>query len=553
MKLRYYQTDALDALDAGWSRGHMCQALRMGTGTGKSATSAAAIRDHKGGALMMAHRGEIVGQLSLALARENIRHRVLGPATLGKLCMQMQIDDLGTHLVDSGSRVGVGSVQTIAAIKGEHAFINQVGFAMADEHHHYLRDNQFGRALGQLPKHARILGPTATPARTDGRGLGRWASGFVDHMVLGPTEAEMMEQGYLSPYKIYAPPTTFHREALHTNASGEFKADEVKQEAQRSTIFGDAVAHYVEHCSGQLALQFCDSIENAQIAVDKMRAAGVRSEVLSGKTHADLRRRILRQFATRQIHHIASVSLIDEGFDCPAVEVVLDTAPTTSLIRFRQRFGRVWRPVEGKIARYFDFVGNVMQHGLPDAHRTWSLNDRERATKGTPSDVIPVRTCTNPNSPAGEGVPCAGVYERFHPSCPYCGFVPQPARRDGPEFVDGVLAELDPDTLARMRGEVARVDADCMTTGSDMVGRSIRKHHMARQVAQHGLREAMAVWGGWQVHLGRSEREMHARWWYRYGIDVLTAATLGASDAAALETKVRAELDANRIVADNSN
>lgn len=555
MKLRDYQLKALDDLEAGWIAGHKCQLLRMGTGTGKSATSAAAIRDHNGGALAMAHRGEIVSQLSLALARENIRHRVIGPESLMRLCMAQQIDDLGTHFVDPGARVGVASVQTLALIKGENAFLRQVGYAMADEHHHFIKGGVFAKALEQLPPQCRVLGPSACTLRGDGKGLGRWASGYVDHMVLGPNEAEMMARGFLSPYKIFAPPTSFHRETLHTTASGEFKADEVKQEAQRSTIFGDAVKHYVEFEMGRLALQFCDSIENATIACEKMRAAGVRSEVLSGKTHPDLRRRILHDFKLRKIHHISSCSLVDEGFDLPGIEVVLDTRPTTSLNRYRQGFGRGWRPVPGKVFHYYDFVSNTLALGLPDGHRVWSLNDRERATKGTPSDVIPTKTCTNPNSPGAEGVPCLGVYEATEPCCPYCGFKPQPARRDGPEFVDGVLRELDEATLARLRGAVAAVDGPAVVpwSAAPAIQGNVRKMHAARQVAQHGLRGAMALWGGWQEHLGRSQDESEKRFFYRYGVDTLSALALGSSDAAALEQKVRAELAAHDIIAADSN
>lgn len=546
MQLRWYQTKALDDLDAGWSAGHKCQALRMGTGTGKSATSAAAIRDHGAAALMMAHRSEIVGQLSLALAREGIRHRVIGTPALARLCREMQIDDLGSHWVDGSSRVGVASVQTLAAIKGEDAYLRQVTFAVADEHHHYLTDNQFGRALGQLPAACRILGPTATPARTDGKGLGRHASGFVDHMVLGPTEAEMMEQGFLSPYKIYAPPNDFHRDQLHTNASGEFKADEVKQETRKSTIFGDAVQHYLSHAPGTLALQFCDSIENATLASQKFRDAGVSSEVLSGKTDPDVRRRVLKQFAKRQILHIASVSLIDEGFDCPAVETVLDTAPTTSLIKFRQRFGRGWRPAEGKLFRYFDFVANVFQHGLPDAYREWNLSDRERRGSNGPTDAVPVTTCLNPL--------CLSVYERALDACPYCGHVRLAAQRGGPKQVDGVLQELDAASLAAMRGQYEQVrQAPRFPMGATAAIRSkLTNDWRARLEALAGIERTVALWNGWQVHhLGRSETEAQRRFFYRYGVDLITAQSLPARESLALDAQVRAEL-AERGIIDGS-
>ncbi len=555
MKLRWYQLEALDNLERGWSAGHLCQALRMGTGTGKSATSAAAIRDHSGGALMMAHRSEIVAQLALALAREGIYHRVIGQDTLVRLCMAYQIDKLGTHFVRAGANVGVASVQTLARIKGEHAFLRQCTFVMCDEFHHYIRGGEFEKALAQFGPTTRFLGPTACTLRTAGKGLGRHASGIADALVLGPQESIMMQQGYLSPYKILMPPNDFHRDQIHLTAKGEFSPAEVKQEARRSTIFGDSVAHYCEHVPGSLALQFCDSIENAQLVVSKFRDAGVPAEVLSGKTEDGLRSRILKQFELRQVLVIASVALIDEGFDCPAVEVVLDTAATASLNRFRQRFGRGWRPAPGKVFRYFDFVGNVMQHGLPDAYREWTLNDRERASKSAPNDVEAVRTCLNPGSPLAADIPCQGVYPRFMSACPHCGFSPEPARRDGPEHVDGSLIELDEATRMAMLGEIARVDGPVyVPQGLARPAQiAVQRNHAARQMAQHTLRETLALWGGWKEHRGMTTDEARKAFYDRYGIATYQAATLGASEAAALEERVRQELQARGIISASVN
>lgn len=542
VNLRYYQEDALDELDDGWVRGHKCQVLRMGTGTGKSATAARAVRENTGGSLMMAHRGEIVSQLSLALAREGVRHRVIGPPALARLCMQSQIEDerLGTHYIDPGSRVGVGSVQSIALLKGEEAFMRQVSFAVGDEFHHYLRLNQFGKAIYRLRPDIRLLGPTATPARTDGMGLGLQADGFADHMVLGPDEAEMMAEGWLCQYRIYCPPTSFNREALHIGAKGEFVAHDVQAETSRSTIFGDTVRHHTTRTPGKRALVFSDSIANAMTTCQKFRDAGITAEVLSGKTEAGLRSRILKRFDRREVEVVCSVSLIDEGFDCPGVEVVHDCAATTSLIKFRQRFGRGWRPDGDKVFIYNDYVRNVEQHGLPEAYRRWSLNRRDRASKGTPSDVVPVRVCART-----EPEPCGATYEAVKPACPYCGFKPVPAQRNGPEFVDGDLHELDAETLARMRGDVARVDGSWFPVppgASPAVIGALRKAHHARQLGQAGLREAMQLWGGWQAALQRSDSEGFRRFYHRFGIDVMTAWTLPAAEAAALEHKIRTQL-----------
>lgn len=207
----------------------------------------------------MAHRREIVAQLSLALAREGVRHRVLGPPDLARLCMQVHIEDLGTHFVAPGARVAVASTDSLAVLKGEEDFLRQVTLAVTDEAHHYLVDNAYGKAVHRLRPECRLLMPTATPARTDGKGLGEWADGFAQEIVHGPTEAQMMAEGFLCRYLIYVPPTDFNRDALGIGASNEFKKEDVKRETKRSHIFGDAVKHYCSHTWGKTALAFVDS------------------------------------------------------------------------------------------------------------------------------------------------------------------------------------------------------------------------------------------------------------------------------------------------------
>ncbi|NKW09462.1 DEAD/DEAH box helicase family protein [Ochrobactrum tritici] len=48
---------------------------------------------------------------------------------------------------------------------------------------------------------AKIVGLSATPERLDGEGLGKW----FDRMVVGPSTAWLIEQGYLAPYRLFAP------------------------------------------------------------------------------------------------------------------------------------------------------------------------------------------------------------------------------------------------------------------------------------------------------------------------------------------------------------
>jgi hypothetical protein len=282
---------------------------------------------------------------------------------------------------------------------------------------------------------------------------------------------------------------------------------------------------------------FDTDIESATETAAAYRAAGVAAEVVTSKTPPLLRAMILRQFRNRELQQLVNVDLFGEGFDLPAIEVVSMARPTQSYGLYCQQFGRALRPLAGKNhAIIIDHVGNVERHGLPDARKEWTLDRRERRSRSAPSDVIPVRTCPAPT--------CLQVYERIYSACPYCGFEPPVADRSAPERVDGDLQELDPAVLAKLRGEIARVDAAAVYPygAGEGIKIAVRNNHAGRQIAQGPLRASLALWGGWQTAQGRSIREGHRRFYFRFGVDVATACTLGASEAVELAERVNADL-----------
>lgn len=541
MQLRDYQQELHDGIYAQWAAGKRNVLAVLPTGGGKTVTFAHVIAEQTGAAIVLAHRAELVSQISLALAREGVRHRVVGPSNLVKLCVQGHMAELRRSFYDATARIGVASVQSVQSYKDTSGWFHQVQLWVHDEAHHLLESNQFGKAIAKFPN-ARGLGVTATPMRTDGKGLGRHAHGLMDAMVLGPTMRHLIERGYLSKYRIFAPPSNFHREDVKVTASGEFDPVALRETTKKSTVLGDVVAHYVKHADGKLGLTFADSIENAIDIARRYREAGVAAEVLTGKTDDFVRASVLAKFKVRQVMQIVSVALIDEGFDCPGVEVVSDAAATESLGRYLQRFGRGLRVLEGKTHMiYFDHVGNVQRHGLPDAPREWSLNARERKAKGKADTPIPLRACFE----------CAGVYERVLRVCPYCGAVHEPAGRASPEQVDGDLLELDVDALAGLQAEVARVDGPCYPPQHlDAVARrAVQNRHHERQLAQASLRTTMALWAGWQAHQGRDMHESYKRFYFQYGMDAMTAMALGAREAGELQRRVQDELDQHGVVA----
>lgn len=573
IKLRPYQAVAEDAIFAHWAAGRRNVLLKSATGTGKTVVIASTVRRLGRPSAVIAHRGELVSQVSTALASNGVRHRLVGADGMIKTCVSLHMEHFGRSWFDPSSKVGVCSIDTLTRRDAKDAWFDQVGLWVCDEAHHLLKENKWGRGVAMFPN-ALGLGPTATPCRADGQGLGADNDGVFDVMVEGPEMRAQINAGYLTDYRIHTVPSDVDYSQVTVTASGDLSPVKLKAAVHASgSIVGDVVKHYQRLAPGKRGVTFAVDVEEAVKIATAFRAAGVAAEVVSAKTPDLLRDRILRQLAAGTVQMVVNVDLFGEGFDLPAIEVVIMVRKTESWPLYVQQFGRALRVMVDSRHRevwgdytdeqrlsiistsakpraiIIDHVGNVIRHGLPDAPRKDTL-ERRGARASEPSDTMPLRVCCNINV-GGTGETCAERYERFLKCCPYCGFYPEPAVRNDPEFVEGDLTELDDATLAAMRGEVLDLDApppDLQFLGAAAQG-GARKNHERRTDAQQQLRDVMALWAGWQRHLGRDDSYAYRLFNHTYGVDVLTAQSkaLTANEALTLAVRIRTDLDANGV------
>jgi hypothetical protein len=115
-------------------------------------------------------------------------------------------------------------------------------------------------------------------------------------------------------------------------------------------------------------------------------------------------------------------------------------------------------------------------------------------------------------------------------------------------MVDGDLSELDPETLARLRGAVDVVNLPAEAYRATLAAKhmpeigqlaDVKRHH-ARQLEQVALRNAMDIWAGQRHAAGRTDSEIQREFWFTFGLDVLSALALGPTDAAALRGRIEA-------------
>ena len=478
--------------------------------------------------------------MSLALARNGVQHRIVGSAALARQIVTVHMAEVGRSYYNPQAWVGVAGVDTLVRrartdeagnhIPPDDPWLRQVTLWQTDEAHHILRDNKWGRTCAMFPN-ARGIGWTATPGRADGFGLGRHADGVFDAMVTGPSMRWLIDNGFLTEYRIFCPASDVDTSDVPLTASGDFSPPKLREAVHKSHIVGDIVQHYQQIAPGKLGITFAVDIEHAIEITNAFRAAGVPAEVVTSDTPDGLRASVLRRFRNREVLELVNVDLFGEGFDLPAIEVVSMGRPTASFNLYVQQFGRGRRLLNGKThGLVIDHVGNVLRHGLPDRPRSWSLNRRERRKAFELSDVEPMRVCPD----------CTAPYSRFATACPYCGFVPEPASRAAPECIDGDLIELDPAVLAALRGEVARIDgAPPVMPGMDhMAANALANNWLARQRAQAALRDTMKLWCGWQEYQGRDLHEIYRRFFHGFGVDAMSAQALNAKDADELRSRI---------------
>lgn len=299
--------------------------------------------------------------------------------------------------------VEFGMVQTIVRRLDR---IQKPALIITDENHHGMAASY--RKIYEHFSDVLRLGFTATPIRLNGSGLGD-----INDILIEEVDAEwLIENGFLSPYKYYAP-KLINTEALKLNNLSEFSNGSIdKAMEDRKKIFGDAVKHYQELASGEQAIAYCHSIEASLQVKDEFLQQGIIAEHIDAKTPRVERDAVIRKFRNREIQVLTNVDLIGEGFDVPDCSTVIMLRPTKSLSLFIQQSMRGMRYRPNKTSIIIDHVDNVREFGLPDSKRQWSL--KVKKSSGSKAEVN-IKQCLK----------CFAVFPAEEKVCTECGYVPE--------------------------------------------------------------------------------------------------------------------------------
>lgn len=443
-RLRDYQSDLIQETRERL-RENNSVLMQMATGGGKTgcASYMAGSAGKRGKRVIVGvHRKELIKQTAKTFDKVGIPYGIIASGFTGDYRQPVQIASIQT-LAGRIERYGIPDLYI--PDEAHHAGAK----TWADIINHYKEGG------------SKIVGLSATPERLDGTGLGMW----FDAMVCGPTPGWLIEQGFLSPYRMFAPsiPDLSGIKKL----GGDFNRGELEKKMGGVHIVGDVVRHYRELAHGKKAMVFCVSIKHSLSVVEQFQKAGYRAAHIDGDS--DNRDELIAAFEAGKIQVLSSVDLVSEGFDLPAIEVAILLRPTHSLSLFLQQVGRVLRPVyapgfdlstqQGRLdaiaagpkpyALILDHSANSIPrelggrgHGLPDDEREWTLAGRPKKSRGARDD----------DEPAVQTRQCPSCY-RVHPPAPVCVGCGHeyPTMGRTVEQLEGELKEVDREKAAQIQ------------------------------------------------------------------------------------------------------
>lgn len=547
ISLRGYQIKLIQDIYSGWTNGYRNVMAVSPTGSGKAFTLCTLAEElaysHRMETTIKVHRKELVSQLCMSLAKLGVYHNVIAQKNTVLDIIEQERREYGSSYYQPNSPITVVSVDTLLSRKEKYKeWGERQKVWILDEAAHQLKDNKWGKATEIMPN-AIGVGFTATPQRLDKKGLGRHAFGLFDVMVQGPTVRYLIDNGFLSKYKVVVPPSQY-REYLKEdgNDSKDYTHEAREYASIHSGITGDVVDNYIKFINGKQAIVFADSIKAGMLMEANFADKGIAAKLLTGDTPDKERAKGVNDYRDGKIKVLINVDLFDEGFDVPGTYAVIMARPTKSLSKFLQMCGRSLRVAVGKdFAVLIDHVGNIKYHQLPDKIRRWTLDNivkkRER--------VNLIRICGNTN--------CNSPFDRALHQCPFCGHEDHKSGRAGGErspkealeMVDGDLELLDPEMIRQLEREIDLEDPDSIAervtkAAGPIAGKSARKKQLERIEMQKVLSQTIAEWAGIQKQMHRySDRSIKKKFYNVFDETITVALSLTRSDMEIMNNRIR--------------
>jgi superfamily II DNA or RNA helicase len=396
-ELRPHQDRAIAMLRQSW-KGHRTHILQAPTGAGKTVIAAHIIK----GFVNRGMRVLFIVPLTVLIEQTAESFYKQGLPKAGIIWRQHP--DL-----DYSKLIQIASIDTL-----ENRTMPEYDCIIYDEAH--SRRRWFLEHIEESEKP--IIGLSATP-------MAAWMGNYYTNFVKVATTRELIDQGFLTDFEIYAPHTPDLSE-VKSRKSAEYGVDYVEAQVaevmQGHDLVADIVSTWLQLGENEPTIAFCVNVAHANQVANEFESAGVNAEVITAKTLMDERQRIFKRFTMGVTKVICNVATLVAGLDLD-VRCIIYARPTKSEIRYIQCIGRGLRTAEGKErCLILDHSGTVHRLGYPDSIEYDSLlsesdgmDKAERIEKEIEKLEKLPKEC-----PGCHFMKPAGMHE-----CSKCGFVPR--------------------------------------------------------------------------------------------------------------------------------
>jgi DNA repair protein RadD len=355
-ELRPYQQDCIQAICDSLRGGVRRLVVQAATGAGKTKIAAELVER----ALRKGNRTAFVVP-AIALV-DQTRDSFLAEG----------IEDVGViqadhPMTDWSKPVQICSIQTIRARKAypaAKAVIFDEVHQLHEAHKAWLGSPDWQ----QVP----FIGLSATP----------WTRGLGSHfssLLVAATTAELIEQGYLAPFRVFA---TGHPDLGGVRiTAGDYAEDELAEAMQQGELVGDIVRTWREKWGQGKTLCFGVNKAHAQNIQARFEGAGVPCGYQDAETSPDERREVKRKFHNGEYQVVCNIQTLTTGVDWD-VRCLILARPTKSEMLYVQIIGRALRTADGKDnALILDHSDTTQRLGfVTDIHRD-HLDDGSVAAK----------------------------------------------------------------------------------------------------------------------------------------------------------------------------
>ena len=329
--LRPYQVEAADAIMREFETSDSTLLL-LPTGCGKTQVFVEIARRFQPKRVMvLAHRSELIHQA---------RARIL--VASGLTCeVEMAHMSAGEHFLDR-PQVVVSTVQTqIAGNNGGRMTRfapDDFGLVIVDEAHRAVSDS-YRRVLAYYQKNPflKVLGVTATADRQDEKAMGDvFKTVAYDYEIL-----DAIRDGYLVPIEQQSVNIKGLDYSQIKTTAGDLNGGQLAEVMEAEENMQGVASATIQMIGDRRTIIFTASVRQAQMLSEILcrHRAGMAGWA-SGETEPEERADLLKRFASGATQVAVNCGLWLEGYDNPAIEVVVMAKPTKSRIAFSQMVGR---------------------------------------------------------------------------------------------------------------------------------------------------------------------------------------------------------------------